>query len=159
MVSPTCFLRRLADLEFYEGNCTPGFFFKPCCGEVSFHRSPGSGRKCSLQRVGSQLEHVFPRLSQATLSESAGLLMRCWNLLLLDSYSWFWSGSSKEEVSISTASNVLWRYIFMTTQLIALFVPSGVWLLNKQPFLWVTKWLYSKARLCQNQKNETAKLN
>ena len=86
--------------------------------------------------VGSQLECVLgpqcPLLSNiAALSESAELLMWCWNLLLLDSYSWFWSGSSKEEVSISTAPNVLWRYIFMTTQLIALFVPSGVWLFNQ----------------------------
>lgn len=104
-------------------------------GEVSLHSSPGSGRKLSLQCVRSQLEHLFrlkfPLLTQATLSEFALLFMWCWNLCLLDSYSWFWSACSKEEVSISTVPNVLWRYIFMTIQLIALFVPSDVWLLNK----------------------------
>lgn len=78
----------------------------------------------SLQRVRSQLEPVLP--------------LRCCNPLLPDSCSWFKSGSSKEEVSISTAPNALWRYIFMTTRLIALFVPLGVWLLNEQPLVWVT---------------------
>lgn len=112
-----------------------GFLFSSLTHGVSFHSSPGSDHKLSLQHVRSQLEHLFrlewPLLSEAALSEFAGLLMWCWNLFLLDSYSWFWSAFSKEEVSISTVPNVLWRYIFMTTQLIALFVLSGVWLLNK----------------------------
>jgi hypothetical protein len=73
----------------------------------------------------------MPPLSEPALAEFARLLMWCWNLFLFDSYSWLWSASSKEEVSISTVSNVLWRYIFMATRLIALFVPSGVWLLSK----------------------------
>lgn len=146
------------------GNCIPGFFFRILtCGGVSFHRWPGSGYKLFATRQEPIRDVVGPECpllsGPAALSQSAGLLVWCWNLLLLDSSSWFWSGFSKEEVSISRAPNVLWRYIFMTTQLIALFVPSGVRLLNKQPFVWVTQWLYSKARLCQNQRNEMAKLN
>lgn len=155
MVSPTCSLRRLADLEFYEGNCTAGFFFQVWLWRSFFPLLP----RIRSHALFAACQEPIRALVFPLLPESAGLLMRCRNLLLLDYYSWFWSGSSKEEVSISTAPNMLWRYIFMTTQLIALFVPRGVWLLNKQPFLGVTKWLYSKARLCQNQKNETAKLN
>lgn len=96
----------------------------------------------------------MPLLSEPALAEFARLLMRCWNLFLFDSYSWLWSASSKEEVSISTVSNVLRRYIFMATRLIALFVPSGVWLLSKHSHS-----RESQAELCQSQKNETAKLN
>lgn len=138
MVFPTCSSRRLADLGFYEGNCTTGFFFQICSRRSFFpplarFRSQARSAAC---RVREPIRACVPAgmpssLRPSALSESVGFLMWCWNLLLLDSYSWFWSGSSKEEVSISAAPNVLWRYIFMTTRLIARFVPSGVWLLSK----------------------------
>lgn len=115
--------------------CSAGFvFFSDLThGEVSFLTllAEVTGTLC---RVRSQLAHLFGLeclFSPPALAEFAGLLMWCWNLFLLDSYSWLWSASSKEEVSISTVSNALWRYIFMAARLIAAFVPRGVWLFNK----------------------------
>lgn len=144
-----------------RGTALSFLFFKSSFWSFFLLLSPGLVTS-SQQSVGSQLECVLrpqcPLLSNiAALSESAELLMWCWNLLLLDSYSWFWSGSSKEEVSISTAPNVLWRYIFMTTQLIALFVPSGVWLFN-QPFVWVTSDFTARLGFAKSQKNEAGQI-
>lgn len=115
--------------------CSAGFvFFRSYSWRSFFPDSPSGGHRHSLQRVRSQLEYLFGLeclFSPPALAEFAGLLMWCWNLFLLDSYSWLWSASSKEEVSISTVSNALWRYIFMAARLIAAFVPRGVWLFNK----------------------------
>lgn len=134
---PTCSSRRLADLGFYE-NCTTGLSFQVLLAEKflpSARQVPVTSSLCSVscqEPIRARVQAAMPSsLSPAAPSESAGLLMQCWNLLLLDSYSWFWSGSSKEEVSISTAPNVLWRYIFMTARLMARFVPRGVWVLSK----------------------------
>lgn len=132
------FLEKVGRSGILWGELHHGFLFSDLLAEKflsTARQVPVTGSLCGMscrEPIRARVQAAMPSsLRPAALSESAGLLIRCWNLLLLDSYSWFWSGSSKEEVSISTVPNVLWRYIFMTTRLIARFVPRGVWLLSK----------------------------